>query len=65
MTAELRELLTAVRSGELDIDTAILAIRKQPFVDLGFARVDVHRRIRQGATEVIYGAGKKIGRAHV
>ena len=58
MTAELCELLTAVRSGELDIDTAILAIRKQPFVDLGFARVDVHRRIRQGATEVIYGAGK-------
>lgn len=34
------------------------ALRRAPFADLGFARVDHHRRLRQGATEVIFGRGK-------
>ena len=40
------------------MDDALLAIKKQPFEDIGYAKVDLHRGIRQGAAEVIYGAGK-------
>ena len=36
----------------------MLAIRKEPFEDLGYAKVDLHRAVRQGAAEVIYGASK-------
>ncbi|MDE6024520.1 MAG: nickel pincer cofactor biosynthesis protein LarB [Lachnospiraceae bacterium] len=39
-------------------DEDILKLRKEPYVDLGFAKVDTHRRLRQGVSEVIYGAGK-------
>ena len=58
MNGDIRELLEAVRSGDVSVDDALLAIKKQPFDDLGYAKVDLHRGIRQGATEVIYGAGK-------
>ena len=47
-----------VKSGELSVDDALLAIKKEPFEDIGYAKVDLHRGIRQGAAEVIYGAGK-------
>ena len=40
------------------MEEALLAIKKQPFTDIGYAKVDLHRKIRQGAAEVIYGAGK-------
>ncbi len=51
-------MLEAVRSGEISVDEALLAIKKAPFEDIGYAKVDIHRGIRQGAPEVIYGAGK-------
>lgn len=51
-------MLEAVRSGEISVDEALLAIKKAPFEDIGYAKVDMHRGIRQGAPEVIYGAGK-------
>ena len=51
-------MLEAVRSGEISVDEALLAIKKAPFEDVGYAKVDMHRGIRQGAPEVIYGAGK-------
>ncbi|MDE6167359.1 MAG: nickel pincer cofactor biosynthesis protein LarB [Acetatifactor sp.] len=55
---EIRRTLEALKNGELSVDDALLAIKKQPFEDIGYAKVDLHRGIRQGAAEVIYGAGK-------
>ena len=59
---ELRALLQAVRDGRADPDLAhrqlLGVMRDQPFEDLGFARVDHHRAIRQGFPEVILGIGK-------
>jgi pyridinium-3,5-biscarboxylic acid mononucleotide synthase len=59
---QLQDLLEQVASGALDTETArerlLEALRAQPFEDLGFARVDHHRSIRQGFPEVILGLGK-------
>ena len=55
---ELGELLQAVATGSVSPEEAALRLRTQPFSDLGFAKVDHHRGIRQGASEVVYGAGK-------
>src|SRR6187551_3245171 len=54
----IRELLERVRSGEASTDAALDALRELPFRDLGFATVDHHRALRQGAPEVILGEGK-------
>jgi NCAIR mutase (PurE)-related protein len=60
--AELRRLLEQVRTGSLHPDEAhaqvLATLREQPYEDLGFARVDHHRVIRQGFPEVILGLGK-------
>ncbi len=40
------------------MDEALLQLKQQPFEDIGYAKVDMHRKIRQGAGEVIYGGGK-------
>lgn len=58
MNSEMRKLLEGVRSGEVSVEHALLKIKTQPFEDLGYAKIDLHRKTRQGATEVIYGAGK-------
>ncbi len=58
MNTDIRKLLESVQSGEISVDDALLTLKKDPFEDLGFAKVDLHRNIRQGAPEVIYGAGK-------
>ena len=55
---EIRTLLSRVKSGEVSVDEAILKLKMEPFEDLGFAKPDFHRGLRQGAAEVIYGAGK-------
>ena len=55
---ELNELLAAVAAGEVAPDEAADKLRTAPFSDLGFAKVDHHRGIRQGVSEVIYGEGK-------
>jgi pyridinium-3,5-biscarboxylic acid mononucleotide synthase len=59
---ELQDLLDAVARGELDTATAhrrlMDALRASPFEDLGFARVDHHRSLRQGFPEVVLGIGK-------
>ncbi len=55
---EIRQLLQAVASGERSVDDALLQLKEAPFEDLGFAKLDHHRALRQGAAEVIYGAGK-------
>ena len=58
MHNEIKQILEAVKSGELPVDEALLKIKTQPFEDIGYAKVDLHRKVRQGAAEVIYGAGK-------
>lgn len=58
MNTDIKELLLAVQAGTVSVDDALLQIKQQPFADLGFAKVDLHRKVRQGANEVIYGAGK-------
>ena len=58
MNSDIRQLLEAVKNGETSVDDALLEIKKAPFEDIGYAKVDLHRKIRQGAAEVIYGAGK-------
>ena len=55
---DLRALLEQVSSGALSIDDAMTQFKTEPFQDLGFAKVDHHRALRQGVAEVIYGAGK-------
>lgn len=54
----LRELLDAVRTGDVDPDDAVAVLRRLPFADLGYARVDHHRALRQGLAETVYGPGK-------
>lgn len=54
----LRDLLINVKKGNLDVDGAVRKLRTLPYHDLGFANVDNHRHLRQGAPEVIYGGGK-------
>ncbi len=56
--AALRELLDGVMAGEVSADDAVAALRRLPFADLGFARVDHHRSLRQGMAETVYGPGK-------
>ncbi len=58
MNNEIKHILEAVRRGEMDVDDALLHIKTEPFEDIGYAKVDLHRKVRQGAAEVIYGAGK-------
>ena len=53
-----RSVLEAVQRGEMTVDQALMQLRMKPFEDLGYAKVDLHRKLRQGTAEVIYGAGK-------
>jgi pyridinium-3,5-biscarboxylic acid mononucleotide synthase len=59
---ELQRLLEAVSAGSIEAGTAatqiLAALRAAPFDDLGFARVDHHRHLRQGFPEVVLGLGK-------
>lgn len=56
--AALRQLFDDVRSGAVSPDDALMRVRRLPFTDLGFARVDHHRALRQGRPEAVYGPGK-------
>lgn len=51
-------LLSRVQTGEIGIEAALADLRTLPYVDLGYARVDLHRALRQGVPEVILGDGK-------
>ena len=53
-----RALLQQVADGTLSVDQAVDKLRLAPFTDLGYAKLDDQRGLRQGAAEVIYGAGK-------
>src|SRR5258708_30166620 len=54
----LRQLLDDVRSGDVSADEAVRQLRRLPFADLGFARIDHHRALRQRLPEAVYGPGK-------
>lgn len=56
--ARLAELLDAVRRGTCPVDEALERLRALPYEDLGFARIDHHRGLRNGFPEVIFGQGK-------
>ena len=55
---ELEQLLEDVSAGRISAKEAAVKIKTYPYEDLKFAKVDHHRSVRQGAGEVIYGAGK-------
>jgi pyridinium-3,5-biscarboxylic acid mononucleotide synthase len=56
--ARLTDLLSSVAAGEVPAAEAAAILRNLPFTDLGFAKVDHHRELRQGACEIVYGEGK-------
>ena len=59
---QVRDILDGVDGGTVSIDQAearlVDMLRRIPFEDLGFARVDHHRALRQGSAEVVFGSGK-------
>jgi NCAIR mutase (PurE)-related protein len=59
--ARLADLLARVSSGEVSPGDAARELRDLPFSDLGFAKVDHHRELRQGACEIVYAEGKTPG----
>ena len=60
-TERLEKLLEGVRRGKVSVAQALERLRHMPFEDLGFAKVDHHRPLRQGFPEVILGEGKSAG----
>jgi NCAIR mutase (PurE)-related protein len=56
----LKNLLARVQSGDIDLDSAVQALRKLPFDDLGYAKIDYHRCVRQGVPEVVFCQGKTV-----
>ena len=56
--ADVRELLAAVAAGHVTVSEATTELARLPYGDLGFARVDHHRPLRQGMSEAVYGPGK-------
>lgn len=61
MSDDIQSLLEGVREGSISVEEALLKLKTKPFEDIGYAKVDMHRKLRQGAAEVIYGAGKTPG----
>lgn len=57
---DIKSLLTKVKDGEVDVDQAAASLKDLPFKDLGFAKVDNHRSLRNGFPEVIYCEGKSL-----
>jgi len=55
---QLRDLLEDVRAGAASVDSALDRLKHLPFEDLGYAKIDHHRELRQGFSEVIFGKGK-------
>lgn len=54
----IRALLEQVANGSVPVDEALLKLKMEPFEELGYAKLDHHRGLRQGTAEVIYGVGK-------
>lgn len=55
---EIRELLEKVKAGEIAVQEAEYYLKRQPFEELGYAKLDTHRKIRSGFPEVVFCSGK-------
>lgn len=60
MNSEIKNILEGVKNGSVSVEDALKEIKMKPFEDIGYAKVDLHRKVRQGCAEVIYGAGKTV-----
>ena len=58
MNNSIKKILEDVQSGAMPVEDAVLKLKTAPFEDIGYAKVDHHRALRQGVAEIIYGAGK-------
>ena len=58
MNNSIKEILQNVQDGKMSVEDAAFKLKAAPFEDIGYAKVDLHRTVRQGVAEVIYGAGK-------
>lgn len=58
MSNDIKRVLDALERGEINADEALERIKIEPFADLGYAKLDLHRQVRQGSAEVIYSEGK-------
>ena len=58
MNKEIKAILDAVQAGRLSVDEAMQKLKVLPFEDIDFAKIDLHRALRQGVSEVIYGEAK-------
>ena len=61
----LREMLEGVRGGDVPVDEAVAELKKLPFKDMGFAKVDHHRELRTGYPEVVFCQGKTPGQVRL
>ena len=57
---DLKHLLTALQAGELSIEEGLDRLKELPFEDVGIAKIDHHRALRQGVPEVILGEAKNL-----
>jgi pyridinium-3,5-biscarboxylic acid mononucleotide synthase len=57
---DIRNLLEAVKRGKLTVESSLQKLRQLPYEDLGFAKIDHHRALRQGYPEVIFARGKTV-----
>lgn len=64
MSDSVKQVLEKVQNGDMTVDEALLILKEAPFTDIGYAKVDSHRELRQGIAEVIYGAGKTPQQLH-
>ncbi|MDF2547287.1 MAG: 1-(5-phosphoribosyl)-5-amino-4-imidazole-carboxylate carboxylase [Anaerosolibacter sp.] len=60
-TFELRKLLEEVKSGQVEVEQAVDHLKELPYKDIGIAKIDYHRELRNGYPEVIYCEGKDVG----
>ena len=58
MSTDYREILNGVRDKTISVEEALLKLKEIPFEDIDYAKVDIHRKLRQGSAEIIYGEGK-------
>jgi hypothetical protein len=62
-TQKLRQLLAEVQTGQVDVDQALDRLRDLPYDDIGYARLDLHRSLRQGLPEVVFCQNKTVEQA--
>jgi NCAIR mutase (PurE)-related protein len=56
--SDTKKILEQYKNDKITLEEALLELKKEPFADIGYAKVDLHRKVRQGTAEVIYGEGK-------